>query len=208
VSVVENIPILKSSVEGSGSGRDYIQNIDRVDVGIKLKVTPHVNPQREIQLDLNPSIESIVENATTGALSYTPTIAKRETKTTVTVPDRATVIISGLIREDSYKLAKKIPLLGDIPFLGALFRSTSDATKRTNLLIFVTPHIVTDPAMAEEERERLQRTAELIGVENKLNERGIQANRKTREEKLREEIKRAKKQAKEEEKLLRQLRKS
>ena len=169
VSVVENIPILKSSVEGSGSDRDYIQNIERLDVGIKLKLTPHVNPDREIQLDLNPSIESVVEESS-DALKYTPTIAKREVKTTVTIPDRATVILSGLIREDSAKIATKVPLLGDIPFLGALFRSTSDSKKRTNLLIFVTPRIVTDMQMAEQEKARLEKTASLPAAETVLTE--------------------------------------
>jgi general secretion pathway protein D len=169
VSVVENIPILKSSVEGSGSDRDYIQNIERLDVGIKLKLTPHVNPDREIQLDLNPSIESVVEESG-DAMKYTPTIAKREVKTTVTVPDRATVILSGLIREDSAKIATKVPLLGDIPFLGALFRSTSDSKKRTNLLIFVTPRIVTDMKLAEQEKARLERTASLPPAEQILAE--------------------------------------
>ena len=167
VSVVENIPILKSSVEGSGSDRDYIQNIDRLDVGIKLKLTPHVNPDREIQLDLNPSIESVVEESS-DALKYTPTIAKREVKTTVTIPDRATVILSGLIREDTAQIATKIPLLGDIPFLGALFRSTSDSKKRTNLLIFVTPRIVTDMQLAEREKARLERATSLAGAESAL----------------------------------------
>jgi general secretion pathway protein D len=114
VSVVENIPILKSSVEGSGSDRDFIQNIERLDVGIKLKLTPHVNPDREIQLDLNPSIESVVEESS-DALKYTPTIAKREVKTTVTIPDRTTMILSGLIREDTAKIATKVPWLGDLP---------------------------------------------------------------------------------------------
>ena len=167
VSVVENIPILKSSVEGSGSERDYIQNIERLDVGIKLKLTPHVNPEREIQLDLNPSIESVVEDSSE-TVKYTPTIAKREVKTTVTVPDRSTVILSGLIREDTAKIATKVPLLGDIPFLGALFRSTSDSKKRTNLLIFVTPRIVTDMHLAEEEKARLERTASLPPAETVL----------------------------------------
>ena len=74
VSVVDNIPILTSAVEGSGSERDFIQNIERLDVGIKLTVTPHVNPDREIQLDLNPSIESVVKQSG-DALEYTPTIA-------------------------------------------------------------------------------------------------------------------------------------
>ena len=169
VSVVENIPILKSSVEGSGSDRDFIQNIERLDVGIKLKLTPHVNPDREIQLDLNPSIESVVEESG-DTLKYTPTISKREVKTTVTIPDRTTVILSGLIREDTSKIATKVPLLGDIPFLGALFRSTSDAKKRTNLLIFVTPRIVTDMKLAEQEKARLERATSLEGATQELNE--------------------------------------
>ncbi len=169
VSVVENIPILKSSVEGSGSDRDFIQNIERLDVGIKLKLTPHVNPDREIQLDLNPSIESVVEESS-DALKYTPTISKREVKTTVTIPDRTTVILSGLIREDTSKIATKVPLLGDIPFLGALFRSTSDSKKRTNLLIFVTPRIVTDMKLAEQEKARLERATSLESAAQELDE--------------------------------------
>lgn len=169
VSVVENIPILKSSVEGSGSGRDYIQNIERQDVGIKLTLTPHVNPEREIQLDLNPSIESIVQQSDS-ALLYTPTISKREVKTSVTVPDRATVVISGLIREDNTRIITKIPLLGDIPFLGALFRSSSISKRRTNLLIFVTPRIVTDMHAAEAERQRLERATHLQDATTALDE--------------------------------------
>lgn len=169
VSVVENIPILKSSVEGSGSGRDYIQNIERQDVGIKLTLTPHVNPEREIQLDLNPSIESIVQQSDP-ALLYTPTIAKREVKTSVTVPDRATVVISGLIREDNTRIVSKIPVLGDIPLLGALFRSSSISKRRTNLLIFVTPRIVTDMHAAEAERERLERATSLQDATTALDE--------------------------------------
>jgi general secretion pathway protein D len=169
VSVVENIPILKSSVEGSGSDRDFIQNIERLDVGIKLKLTPQVNPDREIRLELNPSIESVVEESSE-ALRYTPTIAKREVQTTVTIPDRATVILSGLIREDTSKLTTKVPLLGDLPLLGWLFRSTSDVKKRTNLLIFVTPRIVTDMQMAEKEKARLERAASLQGAREALDE--------------------------------------
>jgi general secretion pathway protein D len=144
VSVVENIPVLRSTIEGgSGTARDVIQNIDRLDVGIKLKFTPHVNPDRKITMQLNPSIEAVIDP---GSLTtqFTPTIAKREVSTTVTVQDQATVIISGLIRDDRVKVEHKVPLLGDIPMFGALFRSTSDEKKRTNLLIFVTPHIVTD----------------------------------------------------------------
>jgi len=163
VSVVDNIPILKSAVEGSGSDRDFIQNIERLDVGIKLTLTPHVNPDREIRLDLNPSIEAVVKQSGE-SLEYTPTIAKREVKTTVTIPDRSTVILSGLIREDTVKITSKVPFLGDIPLLGALFRSTSDSKKRTNLLIFVTPRIVTDMRIAEKEKARLEHATSLKGA--------------------------------------------
>jgi general secretion pathway protein D len=143
VSVVDNIPILKSTVEGgAGTARDVIQNIDRVDVGMKLKFTPHVNPNRDVTMQLSPSIEAIIDEGEAG--KYTPTIAKREVTTTLTVPNKATVVISGLIREDTIKTVSKIPILGDIPLLGILFRKTSDQKQRTNLLIFVTPHIVTD----------------------------------------------------------------
>lgn len=181
VSVVENIPVLKSAVEGSGSDRDYIQNIERIDVGITLTLTPHVNPDREIQLDLNPSIESVVEQ-TDSSLEFTPTIAKREVKTTVTIPDRSTVILSGLIREDTARIVTKVPWLGDIPLLGWLFRSSSDVKKRTNLLIFVTPRIVTDMKIAEKEKVRLERAATLTGAAQAMDEPFPPAEKAARKE--------------------------
>lgn len=159
VNIGKNIPLLKSTVSaGAGTARDYIQNIDRIDVGIKLTVTPHVNPNNEILMKINPSIEAILEKST-GDLPYTPTIAKREVTTTVTVPDGDTVIISGLIREDIIQKEVKIPILGSIPLLGFLFRHTEEAMERTNLLIFVTPHATTDAAKrAELDRDITSRT--------------------------------------------------
>lgn len=161
VSVVDNIPILRSTIEGgSGTSRDVIQNIDRLDVGIKLKLTPHVNPDGEITLNLNPSIEAITDEGPSGT-QFAPTIAKREVSTTITVPNKATVVISGMIREDRVKAVSKVPLLGDIPLIGFLFRSKSEQTQRTNLLIFVTPHIVTDMKVAQELREKFQSQTQL-----------------------------------------------
>jgi len=148
VSVVDNIPMLKSTIQGgSGTARDVIQNIDRVDVGIKLKMTPHVNPSNEVCIVLNPSIEAIIDSGTAG--QYAPTIAKREVSTTVTVPDGRTIVISGLIREDRSSQVRKIPILGSIPLIGFLFRHTAESKQRTNLIIFVTPHVMsTDMASA------------------------------------------------------------
>jgi len=148
VSVVNNIPVLKSTIQGgSGTARDVIQNIDRADVGIKLKLTPHINPNNEVCMVLNPSIEAIIDPGPSGT-QFTPTIAKREVSTTVTVPDNRTIVITGLIREDRTVIVRKIPILGSIPLLGILFRDTVDGTKRTNLIIFVTPHVIADEKSA------------------------------------------------------------
>ena len=107
VKVVENIPILSSTIEGgSGSARDVIQTIERLDVGISLTFTPHVNPDREILMELNPTIEAIIDEGSADT-PFTPTIAKREVSTTVTVPDKATVVISGLIREDNVRVGQQ-----------------------------------------------------------------------------------------------------
>lgn len=161
VSVVENIPVLKSTIEGgSGTARDTIQNIDRLDVGIKLKLTPHVNPDREVTIELNPCIEAVIDTEASSELAYTPTITKREVSTTVTVKDKTTIAISGLIREDQISTVYKVPLLGDIPLLGMLFRSTSKRAERTNLLIFVTPHIVTEADSALAERKSWENRSE------------------------------------------------
>lgn len=148
VSVVNNIPMLKSTIQGgSGTSRDVIQNIDRADVGIKLKLTPHINPSNEVCMVLNPSIEAIIDKGTAG--QYTPTIAKREVSTTVTVPDGRTIVISGLIREDRAESVRKIPILGSIPVIGVLFRHTVESKNRTNLIIFVTPRVMTGELAAK-----------------------------------------------------------
>ena len=161
VSVVDNIPLLRSTIEGgSGTARDVIQNIDRVDVGIKLRITPHVNPDRQITMQLNPSIEAIIDEGPAGT-TFAPTIAKREIQTTVTVSDGTTVVLGGLIRQDRIRRVMRVPLLGDIPLLGHLFRYTSDRTQRNNLLIFVTPRVVTEAAEAEGVRRDLETRTQL-----------------------------------------------
>lgn len=164
VNVVENIPVLRSTIEGgAGTSRDVIQNIDRMDVGIKLKVTPHVNPDREITLALNPTIEAVIDTGA-DARQFAPTIARREVKTTITVPDRTTVVISGLIREDKGRRERKVPLLGDIPLIGWLFRYSTDTVRRNNLLVFVTPRIVENAAQADAESAAMERRAGMEAV--------------------------------------------
>ncbi|TAN36012.1 MAG: type II secretion system protein GspD [Verrucomicrobia bacterium] len=167
VKVVDNIPVLKSTIEGgAGTARDVIQNIDRMDVGIELKLTPQVNPDKQVMMKLNPSIKSITDAGPSG--QFAPTISARDVTTTVTVPDKATIVISGLIRQDRLKTENKIPLLGDIPLLGFLFRSTSEKVQRTNLLIFVTPHIVTDMHRALELQQALESKTGINAATNSI----------------------------------------
>ena len=106
------------------------------------------------------SIEAIIDEGPSGT-PFTPTIARRELSTTLTIPNAATVVISGLIREDRVKVVRKIPLLGDIPLLGVLFRRTVDTKRKTNLLVFVTPHVVTDMAEAAVQMDALRRRSGL-----------------------------------------------
>ena len=161
VSVVENIPILRSTIEGgSGTARDVIQNIERIDVGIKLRFTPHVNPDNEVMMELHPSIEAIVDQGSPDT-PFTPTITKREVSTTVTIPNEQSVVISGLIREDEIDDVSKVPLFGDIPILGHLFRKDAKRKQRTNLLLFVTPHVVNDMETAKALQARLEATTGL-----------------------------------------------
>ena len=150
VSIVDDIPILESTIQGgSGASRDVIQNIERIDVGIKLVLTPHVIPGGLIRMELNPRIEAVLDSPSdSDEINLTPTIARREVTTTVTVPDGRTIIIAGLTRQDKLDSEQRVPFLGSIPLLGWLFRNTSEIYRTTDLLVFVTPTIVSDPETA------------------------------------------------------------
>lgn len=167
VSVVNEIPILKSEISGgTGTARDVIKNIERMDVGIKLKITPHSIPGGQIRMALNPSIEAVIDSGPSGTL-YTPTIAKREVQTTVTVENGRTIIIAGLTRRDERESERRVPILGSIPVLGWLFRRTEKINERTDMLIFVTPTLVSDMATADGYQKRWEEKTGLMINEQK-----------------------------------------
>lgn len=113
------------------------------DVGITLEITPHVNQGENVRLEIISEISKLLADVT--ADTKTPTTAKRQAETIVTLRSGDTVVIGGLIRDDVEKVEKKVPLLGDIPGLGYLFRHTSDKTQKTNLLMFITAHVMDTP---------------------------------------------------------------
>ncbi len=113
----------------------------RQDVGTKISVTPHVNDSDQVRLELDEEISEA--GAAQGSLGAIP-INKRTATTTLTVRDQQTVVIGGLVRESATNAETKIPVLGDIPVLGALFKQTSKTTQKSNLLLILTPYIIRD----------------------------------------------------------------
>lgn len=165
VSVVNEIPILTSEITGgTGTARDVIQNIERMDVGIKLQITPHSIPGGLIRMALNPSIEALIESGPEGR--FTPTIAKREVKTTVTVENGRTIVIAGLTRRDERENERRVPVLGSIPVIRWLFTRSEHVTERNDLLILVTPTIVSSLEAQEEYRRRWQNKTGLLQHES------------------------------------------
>jgi len=159
VSIVDEIPILESTIRGgAGTSRDVIQNIKRIEVGIKLSLTPHVIPDGLVQMKLNPKIEAVIETQSSGEQNLTPTIARREVSTTVTVPSGETIVIAGLTRHDAKRTERRVPLLGSIPLLGWLFRQDVRDRQDTDILVFVKPRVLSDTAavrrMSDEWREK------------------------------------------------------
>jgi general secretion pathway protein D len=110
-------------------------------VGIKLNITPHINDSDQVRMELKEEFSDA--GAAQGALGAVP-INKRTASTTIIVRDQQTVVIGGLVRETQTNGETKVPVLGDIPVLGILFRQTRKQTQKTNLLLILTPHIVRD----------------------------------------------------------------
>jgi len=136
--VGQEVPIITGSQTGSNNSNPFT-TVDRQEVGIKLLVTPQINEGNSVQLTIEQEVSSV-----SGTTGVDISINKREIKTTVMVESGATVVLGGLIDEDVQESVQKVPLLGDIPFIGHLFKSTSNTTRKRNLMVFLRPTIITD----------------------------------------------------------------
>lgn len=155
INVSENIPYLKETrfiQSTTGTTGDIIKSYDYKDVGITLKITPQISQDKYVRLKISQEVTKVIE----GGLAEAPTTAKRSVETTLIVPNQKTVVLGGLVRDDTENTTKKVPLLGDIfPWL---FRYNSKKSTKTNLLIFITPHIIT----TFEEAEAIKKEKESI----------------------------------------------
>jgi len=152
ITVVDNVPYVRDSrITQPGEYESAIKTYDFKDVGIELTVTPHISPGDFVRLEVSASFSKLVPSATTGVIGGdTPTTATRNVETVISIPSGATVVIGGLIRDDKETIEKKVPILGDIPLIGGLFRVNSDRVQKTNLLLFITPRVLTTAEALEQ----------------------------------------------------------
>jgi len=156
IKVGENVPYLTTTGTTTTTGINY-ESYEYKDVGVTLKITPQINQERFVSLKI------FAENITLkkGAEEYRPTTLKRSAETTVIVKDKNTLVIGGIIGESTERGAYQVPCLGDIPGLGLLFKSKSRTRNKTNLFVFLTPHIIENPIEArkiyDEKKEEIEK---------------------------------------------------
>ncbi len=143
IMVGENIPFVTGQTQSAATGSGSIlTSIDRRDVGISLKITPQISSDDNVRLEIYQEISAVTETPGLNPNVVGPSTSKRSASTTVVVKDQETVVIGGLIRDNVISNTRKVPLLGDIPILGWLFKFKTTRVEKTNLMIFITPHII------------------------------------------------------------------
>lgn len=145
-----------TSQAGTGS-TITAESVNFVDVGVQLYVTPSINKEGFVTMKIRPVVSSATYKSITsgGTVSQIPIVATSEAETSVLVKDGATIIIAGLIKDEKIKTVNKIPILGDIPLLGNVFKKTDDEVKKKELVIFLTPHILT-PNLSETKESAME----------------------------------------------------
>ncbi|MDL1987561.1 MAG: type II secretion system secretin GspD [Deltaproteobacteria bacterium] len=143
ITVGKNIPYITRQ-DTTGSETDY-SNYEYKDVGITLKITPQISKDRMVRLNISQEVTKLESKSG----EFRPTTLKRTINTTVIVKDKNTVVIGGLIDDSFSNIEYMVPCLGDIPVLGWAFKSMSKSSDKTNLFIFLTPHVIKNPAEAD-----------------------------------------------------------
>jgi general secretion pathway protein D len=150
IMVGENVPFVTGQTQSTATGGGSIlTTVERKDVGITLKLTPQITSDDNVKLEIYQEISAITATAGLNPNIVGPSTSKRSASTTVVVKDRETMVIGGLIRDNVTSSTSKVPLLGDIPILGWLFKYKTTKVEKTNLMIFITPYIIKNERDAE-----------------------------------------------------------
>ena len=139
ISIGQEIPVLSGTQQSSGGNQNPFNSVNRQDVGIKLKIIPQINEGNAVVLEIEQEVSGIAGSTAVDIITN-----KRQIKTTVLVNSGQTIVLGGLIDNDVQESQQKIPLLGDIPWLGRLFSSSATSKRKTNLMVFIRPSIITD----------------------------------------------------------------
>jgi general secretion pathway protein D len=162
ITIGEQIPYSGETTITNGIAQSSVEFLD---VSITLNVTPHISPGGNILMDIDQVVNSLVEFIEVSPNQLAPRTTNRRAGTTLIVKDDQTIVLGGIISDQDRRDVQKIPILGDIPLLGQLFRSTTRTKSRTELVVFITPHIVAEDGsgksgtvddIREYERQRLQ----------------------------------------------------
>ena len=139
INVGSNVPYITRQDTTTASAQYPVNysSYEYRDVGVILNITPHINEEDFIRLKISQQVTKV-----TSGSSSTPTTLKRTAKTTVVVKDNETIVIGGLVGDSTDEFTYKVPFFGDIPILGWLFKTKSSTREKTNLYVFLTPHIV------------------------------------------------------------------
>jgi general secretion pathway protein D len=137
--VGDEVPVLTGAQNSSNGNANPFQTVERKEVGVKLKVVPQINEGKSVKLTIEQEVSGI--NGKTGV---DVTFATRRLTTTVMADSGQIVVLGGLINEEVQESIQKVPLLGDIPILGHLFKSSSSSKKKKNLMVFIKPTIIRD----------------------------------------------------------------
>jgi len=150
--IVREIPYTEVSSTSEGGS---LTSTKFKEVGVELEVTPHVTRDGMLRLHIIPEFGVVVGTLSEGS---PPTVDTRRVNTIALVKDGQTVVLGGLRKKDVGQQVNKIPLLGDLPLIGALFRFEGEDTAVTELVVFITPRIIKQPVMSEDEKRAFEVT--------------------------------------------------
>lgn len=161
IRIGNNIPIVTGRTQAATGGDNLSQtvNVERQDVGVTLRVTPQISEGDTLRLQIFQELTAVTDDINAGDVDDVGvSLRSRRVENTVVVNDGETVAIGGLISEQFDDTENKVPFLGDIPFLGWLFKTKGETLRKVNLLVFLTPHIVrnADDLQRESIRKRLE----------------------------------------------------
>ena len=151
INISQSIPYIVSTIQNSNGTFSY--NYAFQDVGIVLTVTPHITSNGYVSMDVLQTANDLQGYTSFNA----PIVNQRQAETTISVKDGQTIILGGMIRNQVTSTVNRVPLLGDLPILGNLFRNSNVDHQKTELLVFLTPTVIRDPAEAKKLKEESEK---------------------------------------------------